>query len=136
MQSPKEWDILSAILRVFLKLVLSKFHYIVKSQFFVVVAFIFQFDQLMTMRINRNNLTKLNRSLSDQFEKDLKDPENRQYLLLHARWFHRFFRLHYFYTGAIVMLMCLTPLLALRHGEYARAYPQLVPFDTEKGIFI
>lgn len=90
---------------------------------------------MLILAFNRNNLIKLNRSLSDRFEKDLELPENRPHLLAYSHWFHRFFRLHYFYTGAIVLLMIITPLLALRHGKYVRAYPQLLPYDYQKGKF-
>ncbi|XP_058790791.1 uncharacterized protein LOC131663996 [Phymastichus coffea] len=90
----------------------------------------------LLLALNRNNLTKLNRSLSDRFEKDLKTPENRPHLLAHHGSFHRYFRLHYYYTGTIVCIMVLAPLIALRHGKYVRAYPQLVPFNYENGGFV
>ncbi|XP_058790816.1 uncharacterized protein LOC131664012 [Phymastichus coffea] len=88
------------------------------------------------MVIYREDVIKLNRVLSHQFEKDLELAENRPFLLAHYPSFHRYFKLHYYYTGSIIFLMIISPILALRHGQYVRAYPQLIPFAYEPGGWI
>ncbi|XP_058790785.1 uncharacterized protein LOC131663990 [Phymastichus coffea] len=95
------------------------------------ICFSSAFFKTLVMLIRREDVIRLNRRLSDRFERDMEIMENRPLLLAHYPSFQRYFRLHYYYTGAIILLAIISPILALRHGKYIRAYPQLLFFAYE-----
>lgn len=88
---------------------------------------------MFILAVHWKDLLALNNGVSIHFENDLETAESRPHLLAHFRVFSKFFYTFYYSVALNVTMMVIAPLLALKHGKYVRAYPQLPPFSYEPG---